>query len=164
MGNDLIDSMSLFECVNILKNAHPEQTHHRIQDGEPERYRKMRGKWLFMVKSDQGWTESAINYGDHDALSTLIALSRIRAKCRAIIENAPPFVCDVLNQPEAMYNSRTGHYVVRGLHSALVECEGDYYRSTMPYHSSFYSECVYLKDLIEVTTLQHVHIESVVIA
>lgn len=157
-----IDSLSIMTCLDILKTAHPEQTHYRILPNEPRQYKKDGNTWYFLQKNNLGWAESTMNYGEHDAISTLIALQCIRAKCKAIIDNAPPFVRDPLNQPEAMYNSRTGHYVVRGLHSALVECDGDYYRSTMPYHSSFYGECVYLKDLIALTTLQHIHIEYTV--
>lgn len=130
---DLIDSLSIAECLDILKSAHPEQVHHQKE-------------------------------GEGDVIAVLIPLDCIRTKCRKIVENAPLFTRDKLNQPEAMYNLRTGHYVVRGLHSALVECEGNYYRSTMPYHSSFYSECIYLKDIEAVISLRHIRIEQIVIA
>lgn len=69
--------------------------------------------------------------------------------CRAIVDGAPEFIRNSLSQDETMYNPRTKKYIERGPQSVLIQLDGEdeYYHSTMPYHSSFYAECIFLKDL-----------------
>ncbi|MBK5646240.1 hypothetical protein [Acinetobacter proteolyticus] len=70
---------------------------------------------------------------------------------KQIIENQPEFVLNEIDQAETMYNRRTQKYIVRGPQSAMIQLEkgsADYFHSTMPYHSSFYTECAQLKELI----------------
>jgi hypothetical protein len=70
-------------------------------------------------------------------------------KCKAIVDGAPTFIRESISQDETAYNPRTKKYIERGPCSVLIQLDGedDYYHSTMPYHSSFYSECIFLKDL-----------------
>lgn len=66
-----------------------------------------------------------------------------------IINDAPEFIRNSISKNETMYNPRTKKYIERGPQSVLIQsdCENDYFHSTMPYHSSFYKECVKLSDL-----------------
>lgn len=160
-----VDSLSIVECVSILKNAPTCKTHHRKQDEEPTDYKYESGNWLYWSQSLSDWALSSLNSSEHQIESILVPLGDIRARCQLIVQNAPEFTREELNAPEAMYNTRTGDYVVRGKQSVLVSFDtNEYFRATMHYDSSFYGECVYLADLIEVTTLQHVRIENTVIA
>lgn len=69
-------------------------------------------------------------------------------KARGVVNGVPTFIREALDQNETMYNARTSSYIERGVQSALVQLEGDdYYRTTMPYTSAFYDECVLLSDL-----------------
>lgn len=68
----------------------------------------------------------------------------------SILRGAPQFILNALDQNETMFNLRTRMYIDRGIQSALIQLdEGgeDYFRTTMPYHASFYDECVKLSDL-----------------
>lgn len=68
----------------------------------------------------------------------------------SILKGAPKFIREALDQDDTLFNLRTKMYVDRGIQSALIQLdEGgeDYFRTTMPYHASFYEECVNLSDL-----------------
>ncbi len=68
----------------------------------------------------------------------------------SILKGAPKFIREALDQNDTLFNLRTKMYVDRGIQSALIQLdEGgeDYFRTTMPYNSSFYDECVNLSDL-----------------
>lgn len=68
----------------------------------------------------------------------------------SILKGAPKFIREALDQNETMFNLRTKMYVDRGIQSVLIQLDegGEaYFRTTMPYHASFYDECVKLSDL-----------------
>ena len=73
------------------------------------------------------------------------------AEMEQIIHGAPKFILDSISQNETMFNLRTKKYIERGLSRALIQLDDgeEYFYTTMPYHSSFYDECVLLKDLHE---------------
>jgi hypothetical protein len=73
------------------------------------------------------------------------------AEMEQIIHGAPKFILESISQDETMYNLRTKKYIERGISRALIQLdEGEeYFYTTMPYHSSFYDECVLLNDLRE---------------
>lgn len=69
---------------------------------------------------------------------------------KKIVNDTPTFIRNSLIPDETMYNPRTETYIERGAQSVLIQLDkniDDYYRSTMPYHSCFYEECIYLNDL-----------------
>lgn len=69
---------------------------------------------------------------------------------KKIVDDSPSFIRNSLSPDETMYNPRTGKYIERGPQSVLIQLDketDDYYHSTMPYHSSFYTECIFLSDL-----------------
>ena len=68
----------------------------------------------------------------------------------SILKGAPKSIREALDQNDTLFNLRTKMYVDRGIQSALIQLEEggeDYFRTTMPYNSSFYDECVNLSDL-----------------
>ena len=68
---------------------------------------------------------------------------------KAILKNTPKFIREAIDQNETLYNPRTQKYIERGIQSALIQLDDSdgYFHTTMPYTSSFYSECVNLNDL-----------------
>jgi len=71
-------------------------------------------------------------------------------EARRILENVPAFIRDDLNQEGTMYNPRTKKYLVQYPNTVTLQLEKDseeHFISTMPQHSSFYGECIYLSDL-----------------
>lgn len=70
-------------------------------------------------------------------------------EARRILNGAPKFILEAIDQEETLYNIRLEKYVERGISRALIQLDDgeEYTYSTMPYHSSFYAECVSLSDL-----------------
>lgn len=70
-------------------------------------------------------------------------------EAKAIVDSAPVFIKDAIDQTETMYCPRTGMYAIRGQHFATMQYEQgeDSFVSTLNYHSSFYDEYIYLSAL-----------------
>lgn len=70
---------------------------------------------------------------------------------KKVLHGVPTFIKEAIDQKETFYNPRTEQYVERGVSSALIQLDfgEEYFRTTMPYHSSFYDECVNLNELEE---------------
>ncbi|WP_151708842.1 hypothetical protein [Acinetobacter brisouii] len=71
-------------------------------------------------------------------------------RVKHLINNPPPFVRDEIDQDEVLYCLRTEQFIVRSQHGAKIQLDklsDEYSYSTMPYSSSFYDECVLLKDI-----------------
>lgn len=65
-----------------------------------------------------------------------------------ILNNQPKFILEALDQEETFFNLRTKKYIERSTQSALIQLDDEeYFHTTMPYSSSFYSECIKLCDL-----------------
>lgn len=65
---------------------------------------------------------------------------------RGILAGKPKFIQEALDQNETSFNPRSQTYIERTIRSATIQLDvggEEYYRTTMPYESSFYDECIF---------------------